>query len=490
MINTYSLRAKLFDLTYTLVNSILYIILLALLSAFTWLTYYLLSLTLGSLFEPQYLAIFSAVLIIVLFSLLKIPLISRIKRKVFGYLSDPSELFQKIDHLIATEMNIILLEKKLVELMTTDLRASFARFVLVSDFVAKPPNTLAPPDPTAEKFKLLENKLHHYKQIMLKEQLTDKADLEIFNSLNISLIIPLAVGDEDIGLLILGPKQNNGIYHRLDLRLFAQLIPKLGVALKNADSYRKIQDFSRTLETKVIERTHQLQESQAAQLKLKDEFVFIATHDLATPVTAIAGFISLINQQKTAIPQEITNYIKAISEASERLKVLVNDLLQIARSDSGTIKVELSKLDATELLQAAIRQIEPQANAKQIKIVTQLSPDNNLQGDSKKLSEVFENLLSNAIKYNKPGGDLTISSKVDGDKLVFEFRDTGIGIPQAEHSKVFTKFFRSESAQARQQPGSGLGLFVVRMLTEKMGGTISFDSKEGQGTTFVLHFRR
>ena len=96
----------------------------------------------------------------------------------FGYICDPAKLLKKIDHLIASEMNIVLLEKKLAEVIITEMSASYVKFVLVSDFVAKPPGSLTPPDPESEKFKALGKKLHHVKNILIKEQLTDIADQE------------------------------------------------------------------------------------------------------------------------------------------------------------------------------------------------------------------------------------------------------------------------------------------------------------------------
>jgi len=240
----------------------------------------------------------------------------------------------------------------------------------------------------------------------------------------------------------------------------------------------------------LIDRTHELEEAQAVQLKLKDEFVFIATHDLATPVTAISWVTQMISARSENISDQLKKDLMIISDASDRLKVLVNDLLQVARSESGTVKIDLVDVDARKIIETAVQEVGPLAADKKINIAINLAPNNTIKADPNKLSEVFENILSNGVKYNKEGGSLSISSHPQDDGVVFEFKDTGLGIPEAEIAKVFTKFFRSEKPEVRAHPGTGLGLFVVRMLTEKMGGKISFESIEDKGTTFSIFFKR
>jgi len=403
---------------------------------------------------------------------------------------DTATLLQSLTQIMASEMNLEFLKLKLIKTLSAQMKLSSASLLLVSDFVAKKVPSLTELTPAQVKFSLLEQKIHTIKKPMIFEELVDEADKEIFRKLAISLIMPLFVGDEDIGLLILGPKLSRDIYVDRDIKVLEAFAKDAAIALKNADSYRQIQEFNQTLAIKVIARTHELEESQAKELKLKDEFVFIATHDLATPVTAIAGFSALIKAQKVTLPSVIERDLHAIDEASGRLQILVNDLLQVARSDSGTIKVELSPIDASQLISTAVSEVMPAAKDKNINVTLNLGPQNTVQADARKLLEVFENLLSNAVKYNKPNGAVTITSASSAGKITFTIKDTGIGINADEHKQVFTKFFRSENAEVRQRPGTGLGLFVARMLTEKMGGKISFESIENQGTTFTLEFNQ
>ena len=423
--------------------------------------------------------------IISIFILLMCVMISQVRLYIRN-----KKIFKQLLPIIASETNIILLEKKIIDMLVTQIGVSRGSFVLVSDFNARTIDSLDSKVTIADKFAPLEKMLYHVKNVKVYEKLTDPVDKQTFATLGISVIIPLIVEEEYIGLMVLGPKTNKKKYTTRDIKFFESLTPSVGVALKNAEAYRKIQEFSRTFETKLIDRTHELEEAQAVQLKLKDEFVFIATHDLATPVTAISWVTQMISARSENISDQLKKDLMIISDASDRLKVLVNDLLQVARSESGTVKIDLVDVDARKIIETAVQEVGPLAADKKINIAINLAPNNTIKADPNKLSEVFENILSNGVKYNKEGGSLSISSHPQDDGVVFEFKDTGLGIPEAEIAKVFTKFFRSEKPEVRAHPGTGLGLFVVRMLTEKMGGKISFESIEDKGTTFSIFFKR
>lgn len=401
---------------------------------------------------------------------------------------DRRDVLAKIKLVLLTEPSLGFLKSKLVEVLSKELRSTAASFLLLDNSAAKLPS-LSPVVVSKFEDPRLQKLIHIHNEILLFEELKDPVLIALFQELDIEVVVPLHVQDEAIGILILGPKHGHGIYTSRDLAFLNAFRSQAAISLKNAGSYLQLQEFSKTMETKIIERTRQLEESQAKELKLKDEFVFIATHDLATPVTAISGFTAMINARGEAISNELKNNLAAITEASARLKVLVNDLLFVARSDSGTIKVELTAVDVRVVIEAAIRQFDPQIKAKNIELELALCPQVMIQADSRKLSEIIENLLSNGIKYNRDGGKIIISSVMVNDELELSVSDTGLGISLAEQKLVFSKFFRSDEPEIRSLPGTGLGLFVVRMLTEKMGGSISFDSVPNSGTTFKLRFR-
>ncbi len=398
----------------------------------------------------------------------------------FGSLYNSAIILKQLTALSADEMNLTILCQRITELLLREMKISSADIVLSPDYENPRLAPLVPEKAIDPKLDRLRQMIHHIKFPMVLSDLKNPADQQLLTELKIALIIPLIVGVEDVGLLVLGPKIGLGSrYTQSDIKFLLEFSSRSANLLKNANSYRKVQDFNRTLESKIIERTHQL-----------DEFVFIATHDLAAPVTSIAGFLSLIKKKGDQLSPELTTYLAAIDEASSRLTALAKDLLEVARSDSGTIKVDLVTVDAGKLITDALQQATPLAKDKNIALTANLSPDNNVQADPQKLTEIFENIISNGIKYNKSGGSLTITTTSKDKSLVIEFKDTGLGIAADEQDKVFTKFFRSEAAVIRSSPGTGLGLFVVRMLTQKMGGKVSFKSVAGEGTTFWLEFSK
>lgn len=482
------LKHKLLDIRTVIARAVSYTALLSLIVllevAIFWVGTQILPLNI----DRSLIALTGSILIVMSYSSIRSVITDITERIFFQGRYDQEDLLKSLTSIMVSEMDVKFLKIKLLKMMIKEMKLVSGDFVLVSDFVSKPRPSLGAPSTNITKYSVLEKVLHSIKKTLVFEELTDEYHKEIFRKLDIEIILPLIVGDEDIGLLILGPKLSGDIYMDRDIEFLEIFAPQVAIALKNADSYRQIQEFNQTLELKVIDRTHELEAAQAAELKLKDEFVFIATHDLATPVTAISGFSALIKARKDKLPEPVAKDLNAIDEASNRLKVLVNDLLQVARSDSGTIKVELTRINATEILDSAIREIGPLAGEKRVTVISKVSSKLMILADSVKLAEVFENLLSNGVKYNKSGGTLTISSRTSGGKIVIEFKDTGLGIDDEEQAKVFTKFFRSETAEVRQRPGTGLGLFVVRMLIEKMGGKITFESVKDIGTTFWLEF--
>ena len=324
-------------------------------------------------------------------------------------------------------------------------------------------------------------------EMLIFEELPEGSEKTILRKSDIGVYIPLMVSGKLIAHLVLGNKKSGNIYYDKDIGLLEVFAPTLAVSMQNALSYREIQEFSKTLEKKVEERTRELEESQKKELELKDQFVFVATHDLKTPVTAIDGYLSMIKDGKIKVPAGIKNDLEQISLASERLKALVGDLLEIARGESGTMKLKLAKVDVVELIKQVVAEVEPAAGKNKIRISSKFDEVHPfVMADEEKLIEVLENILSNAVKFNKPGGKIEVTTEKKEKKLAISVSDTGYGIPKDQQRKVFSKFFKARDENTSQVPGTGLGLFVSKMLVVKMRGKISFKSRAGKGTTFKL----
>jgi|GEM_PF-1478535 len=218
---------------------------------------------------------------------------------------------------------------------------------------------------------------------------------------------------------------------------------------------------------------------------LKDEFVFIATHELRSPVTVIKGYLSMLAEEKEKIPQDLFPFIEKSTMANDRLVQLVNDLLEVARSQAGKMKIDVSATDIVPDIEYTIAEVKPLMEKRNVTVVNNLiSPFPKVMTDSFRLKEVLINLLSNAVKYNKEGGTITISYDVKDGFLGVHVKDSGIGMKPEEVAKLFQKFYRAENKLVQEIQGTGLGLFIVRNIIEKMGGKIWAESEWGNGTTF------
>lgn len=220
--------------------------------------------------------------------------------------------------------------------------------------------------------------------------------------------------------------------------------------------------------------------------RLKNEFVYIAAHELRNPVTAIRLLLNIIFDDKR-VPLEpiIRGYLLKIQEADERLLQLVDDLLEVSRSESGRLKIQVAPQQISEHVEEIFGELRPTALTRDVELVHEkLHTMPQVLADPSKLKEIFANLISNAIKYNVNGGKVTVSHELQGDYLVTHVTDNGIGISAEDQAKLFEKFWRSEDVAVRAQSGTGLGLFIVKEMINRMGGKISVTSEAGKGTTF------
>ncbi len=220
--------------------------------------------------------------------------------------------------------------------------------------------------------------------------------------------------------------------------------------------------------------------------QLKNEFVFVAAHELRNPVTAIRLLLDIIFEDKRlALDPLLRGYLAKVQEANERLLRLVDDLLEVSRSEAGRLKIEVTPQPISEHVVSLISEMRPTAVSKGVTLHYAASPGLPMVlADSNKLKEVLTNLVANAIKYNVTGGSVTVTHEVQDGLLVTHVSDTGIGIGPEDQAKLFSKFWRSEDLAVRAQAGTGLGLFIVKELVERMGGKVWAKSQRGKGTTF------
>ena len=217
--------------------------------------------------------------------------------------------------------------------------------------------------------------------------------------------------------------------------------------------------------------------------RLKTEFMNIAAHELKSPVTPIKGYLELIIADKDA-DERIKNWAKISLRNSERLLRLVNDILDVSRLDTDTMRFEMVKLDSTQIIDEVAEDMKPAIEKKGLKFITKIPRDlPGIMGDRHRLSQVFKNLLGNALKFTD-NGSIGIEAVKKKDHILISIKDTGVGISNDEVKKVFTKFYQAYSGDDRKNEGVGLGLFICREITRKHNGDIWVESQIRRGSTF------
>ena len=225
--------------------------------------------------------------------------------------------------------------------------------------------------------------------------------------------------------------------------------------------------------------------------ELKEEFVFIAAHELRTPVTAIKGYLSMVMDGDAGpVSPEAREMIGQVIAANKRLTQLVEDLLQVARSEAGRLQIEVAAVEVSGPVAEVFRELAPLAAEKQISLVYEPEAQMpKIMADSQRLREVLVNLVGNAIKYTPSAGTVTITHTLAAHELVTHVSDTGFGISAEAQKRLFEKFYRVATKATAGITGTGLGLFIVKQIVEKMNGRIWVESEEGRGSTFSFSLK-
>lgn len=223
-------------------------------------------------------------------------------------------------------------------------------------------------------------------------------------------------------------------------------------------------------------------------LAVKSEFLTVAAHQLRTPLSAIRWtFESVIRGDFGEISKEQKEALDNGLVASEKVLKTANDLLDTANIESGKFGYEFNDHDFRDLVNKMVETYQPLADKHDIKIYTELEGDNlTFKFDIVRLKLVLQNLIENAIRYNVDNGEVVIKAEKKDSYLEVSIRDTGVGIPEGELDKVFTKFFRAKNVVKFETEGTGLGLYIARNIIEAHGGKIWVESIENRGTTFYF----
>jgi len=222
---------------------------------------------------------------------------------------------------------------------------------------------------------------------------------------------------------------------------------------------------------------------------LKDDFISIAAHELKTPLTIIKNYAFLLekNERIKESPEMLDEVVKILA-GSNRLSILVNDLLDVSRIEMNRMKLEMGTQDLREIVTNVINQLVPEAQNKKLSLVYQkCDTPIFVKGDKNKLEQIFINLIGNSIKYTLEG-TITVMHELEEKSIKTSIKDTGVGIPPEKMNRLFDKFSRIYNDKTKNVPGTGLGLWITKELTEKMGGKIFVESIENTGTQFSVVF--
>jgi PAS domain S-box-containing protein len=223
--------------------------------------------------------------------------------------------------------------------------------------------------------------------------------------------------------------------------------------------------------------------------KTKDEFLALVTHELRNPLAVIAAAVEVMQEDLDIFTvDEHRDHLGIVARNVQRLSLMAEDLLDLARLESGHLVLEPADTDLCAILREAVHSVTPAADGKKQTLLTHLPDRLALRADPHRLRQVADNLLSNAVKYTPAGGVITITAESDDAhaQIVWTVADTGIGIPAADRPHLFHRFYRASTAVERRIPGTGLGLVITRTIIERHHGTITLAALEACGTTFVI----
>lgn len=315
-----------------------------------------------------------------------------------------------------------------------------------------------------------------------------------------ALVLPLISQNKIFGLIVLGAKKSGDAYTNEDIKLLEDLGNQAAVALKNAQLYNQMRDIVEEQTADLRKKNIHLQKL----LKMRGEFLDIASHQLRTPISVIKGYVSMLveGDYEGVSADERQKVYRSVAHKTEKLRQIINDILYASELDTGEFALQTSDLELIEIMPYVaerLREHQEEAREKDVKLKLEDGVPETLRvrAAPRYLEVILDNLIGNAIVYTLPQGEVTVRLIVQtkpksrakrGATAVIvrvEVRDTGIGIPKESQRLLYQKFIRGGNANSMHTDGSGLGLFIVKKLAEAHPhGAVGFKSVLGKGSTF------
>ncbi len=258
----------------------------------------------------------------------------------------------------------------------------------------------------------------------------------------------------------------------------------LVLAIEDVTEWRRVRDLELQYTSELSESYRRLQKLE----KLRDDLTNMIVHDLRTPLTSVISGIQTLDMVGD-LNEDQREMLNLAVMGGETLLGMINDLLDVEKTEAGSMDLEYSELSADALIASALSQVDSLAESKQLTLIPKIATGlPTLRGDEEKLRRTMVNLVGNAIKFTPAGGSVTIeaTSSEEDRSLVFSVTDTGEGIPSEAFDRIFEKFGQVESRLGGRKMSTGLGLTFCKLAVEAHGGQIAVESAPGQGTTFCF----
>lgn len=230
------------------------------------------------------------------------------------------------------------------------------------------------------------------------------------------------------------------------------------------------------------------EEARRAELdRLKDEFVLTASHELRSPLTSVQGFAELLILERDSLTPRQAETVEVILDNCRHLVRLLNDLLDLARSDAGRLSIRPQPTEVAPLVEDVVRTMRAQTEAGGQALGEQVEPGlPPINAEADRIRQILVNLLTNAHEYSPEGASIGVSARAVGAEVEIAVSDDGPGIPEDQLERIFERFTRGDAGLTQHVGGTGLGLAISKSLAELHGGSISAESTVGQGSTFRL----
>jgi signal transduction histidine kinase len=233
----------------------------------------------------------------------------------------------------------------------------------------------------------------------------------------------------------------------------------------------------------------ELEASERDQLdRMKDEFVLTASHELRSPLTSVQGFAELLMMDRDSLTPRQVETVEIILDNCRHLVRLLNDLLDLARSDAGRLSIRPQPTDLAPLIEDVVRTMRAQTEASDQNLIERVDPDLpllNIEAD--RIRQILVNLVTNAHEYSPERASIQVSARVADNGVEISVTDNGPGIPPAQLEHIFERFVRGDAGLTQRVGGTGLGLAISKSLVELHGGTIAVDSVVDRGSSFIIN---